>query len=131
MPVGSFGNPEVLREAPVSTSAGVVARIAGSVAVTGAGSADSENVTHSSVAASLSSTTMLAANSSRLRFSIFNDDTAALMYIHLDDSAATTTNQVAIIQPRGYFEPPVNYKGEVRAIWSAATGAARVAEYLP
>lgn len=125
--VGGKGNPNVRTDAPVATDPGVVVRVAGTVTTAGGGA--STTVTQSSASASLSSVSLLAANTNRLRFSVYNDSATAKLYLRLDASAATTTNNVTILQPAGYFEPPVNYTGEVRGIWDIASGAARIGEY--
>jgi hypothetical protein len=33
--------------------------------------------------------------------------------------------------PGAYFEVPANYTGVISGIWAAATGNARVTEYVP
>lgn len=81
------------------------------------------------VAASVASQTFLPVQAQRQGFSLFNDSTA-MLYLNLDDSAASLVNFSVEIGPRGYFESPYNYGGEVRGVWTAAVGGARITEFL-
>lgn len=84
--------------------------------------------TQSSVAASASSVSLLAANASRKKVVIFNDSTTANLFVRLNASAATNANYTYKIFPQCCLEE-FNYVGEIRGIWSAASGNARVTEY--
>ncbi|BAY77958.1 hypothetical protein NIES25_44280 [Nostoc linckia NIES-25] len=80
----------------------------------------------STVAASTSSGTILAANSNRKGATIWNDSTANL-FIDFD-SAASLSDFAVKIAAGGYYELPFNYTGVISGIWSAANGNALVRE---
>jgi hypothetical protein len=81
-----------------------------------------------SVNDSASSVQLLAANTSRLGATIFNDSSEAL-YVKLGTTASTTDFTVKVAAD-GYYEVPFNYTGRVDGIWSAdSTGAARITEF--
>ncbi len=83
--------------------------------------------TQTSVAGSTSSVTLLASNTSRKGFSIYNDSTA-ILYIRFQ-ATATTSNFSVKLQPDAYYEDAIGYTGIVDGIWASATGNARVTEY--
>ncbi len=83
--------------------------------------------TQSSVANSLASVTVLAANTARKGATIFNDDTAAVLKIKFG-ATASATSFVYAIPAGGYYEVPFHYTGIIDGIASAATGSARVTE---
>jgi hypothetical protein len=78
------------------------------------------------VAASASSVSILASNTSRIGATIFNDSTVT-MYLIMGTPASTTSYSVQI-NPNGYFELPYGYTGAVAGIWGSATGNARITE---
>jgi hypothetical protein len=79
------------------------------------------------VAASATSVTLLASNTSRLAASIFNDSTSAL-YVKLGVTASATSFTVKVLAG-GYFElPHPCYTGVIDGVWDSATGTARVTE---
>jgi hypothetical protein len=86
----------------------------------------SSAATSSSVAASISSVTLLASNANRKGATIWNDSTATL-YVDLDGTASAT-DFTAQLSPGGYYELPFGYTGAISGIWSAANGNARVRE---
>lgn len=96
------------------------------LAVQGA-SASSSAVTQASSAAT--SATLLAANTSRIGATIFNDSTATL-YLKFGTTASATSYTVQIL-PGGYYEVPFGYTGKIDGIWSAANGFAYVTELTP
>ena len=103
-------------------------------AVTNAGTflvqnnATSSSAATTSVANSVTSVTLLASNASRKSASIFNDDTAASLYVKLGATASATSYKIKIA-PGGYFElPSPVYTGVVDGIATAATGSARISE---
>jgi hypothetical protein len=71
---------------------------------------------------------LVAANPNRKSLSIQNAGTAVL-FIDFDGTVSTTSYQ-ARIPSNGYFEPPVNYTGAIHGVWSAASGAAEIREYV-
>lgn len=84
----------------------------------------------SSVAAAVSNTVLLPSNSTRLGATIYNDSSSSLLYVKLG-ATATTTDFTVKIFPLGYYEVPYGYTGEIDAIWSVASGFARIDELTP
>lgn len=85
--------------------------------------------TTSNVAASATSTSILALNATRKGAMIFNDS-AATLYLKFGTTASTTSYTVQIAG-NGYYEFPAYpglYTGACDGIWSSATGNARVTE---
>jgi len=91
------------------------------------GASGPQTGTESNVGGSNTTVTLLAANTSRVTASVFNDSTSAL-YI-LASAGASTTNFSVKVLPGGYFEVPSGYRGILTGIWDSATGNARVTEY--
>lgn len=79
----------------------------------------------SSVSGSASSVQLLAANSDRLEAIITNDSTAT-MYLKLGTTASTTSYTVKLGTDETYITD--KYTGRIDAIWSSASGAARITE---
>lgn len=79
-----------------------------------------------SVAASATSVTLLALNTSRRDSSIYNDSSADL-YIKLGTTASTTSFTVKLGAGE-YYEVAFAYTGRIDGIWSSATGSARITE---
>ncbi len=104
----------------------------GSLSVTQAYAATS---TLANVSAATSSTTLLNANNARKTVVIVNDSTATL-YINLNASVASTTNYSILLPPISSGIPSQlilkgeDYSGEIRGIWSAVNGAARITEVV-
>lgn len=86
--------------------------------------------TLSTVAASVSSGTLLAANPLRVGFSVYNDSVSETLYMALA-SGASLTSFTLKVAPSGYYESPIGftYIGIVTGVWSAAIGNARITEY--
>lgn len=85
--------------------------------------------TKSNVAGSASSVTILAANTSRKRWSVFNDS-AAVLYLDTTGGTASATSYTVQIPANGYFEGPAPVNtGLITGIWASATGNARVVEF--
>jgi hypothetical protein len=87
--------------------------------------------TLANVAGSASSVTLLAANTSRIIATIFNDS-AAILYVKFGTTASTSSFTVRMV-PNAYYEVPVGrdgrvYNGRIDGIWASATGNARVTE---
>lgn len=123
--IGGLGNADVVSSTPASTARGLVVRVAGA-----AGSVSSDEVAHTTVASSVASQTLLAANPARKCFSIFNLGTEDTLYIRLGDAPAATNDFAVRILPGGYYESPINYTGAVQGVWDGAVGAfAFMAEY--
>lgn len=80
------------------------------------------------VAASASSVTLLAANSARYGATVFNDSTSVL-YLKLGATASNTSYTVKM-DAGDYFECPYEYTGIIDGIWVSATGNARITEIV-
>lgn len=77
---------------------------------------------------------LLAADATRLGFSIFNHSSSDYMYVLLANAGVVSTTVFSVImQPDSYFESPFRYTGKVTAIWgTAAPGAqALVTDFKP
>lgn len=89
--------------------------------------------TITSVNDTASSTTILAANTSRKGATVFNDSTSVLYLALSDTTASATVYTVQLPANTGYELPPTEggcYTGKIVGIWSAdASGAARVTEF--
>jgi hypothetical protein len=97
-----------------------------SVAITSGGTS---TATLSNVAASASSTAILASNANRKRVVIHNDSTATL-YLKFGATASATSYTYLLYGGDTYESPsmPV-YTGQIDGIWASATGSARVTEF--
>lgn len=82
-----------------------------------------------SVTSAAADTLILAANTQRRGCAITNDSTATLK-LSLGTNAASATAFTVSIAAAGYYEVPFGYSGQIRGIWSAAYGAARVTEVV-
>lgn len=82
-----------------------------------------------SVASSATNVTLIAANTSRKGFTIYNDSTA-ILYVKFGATASATSFHVKMAAG-DYYESPagVNYTGIVDGIWDAADGNARIGEF--
>jgi hypothetical protein len=125
-------------KALVAAANASLAALQAAIAVTGAGTpaAGTRTVqalgstgTQSSVAASATDVTVLAANSSRLGFTIFNDSVSATLYLLLGAGTSSTTAHSVQVSPGGYYAMDIPYAGVIKGIWSAAVGSARVTEF--
>lgn len=106
-----------------------------SLSTTGASSIGSVNrmgmahtPTLTSVASATSSTSLLAANVSRIGAAIFNESTA-ILYLALTTSASLTAYTVQIAQ-NSYYEVPFGYDGAIFGIWASVNGSARITELV-
>jgi hypothetical protein len=86
--------------------------------------------TITSVAASTSSTTILASNTARRNFYVYNDSTAT-MYLAFAATASTTSYTFQLAPQQGYTLDSILYNGALSAVWSSATGNARITELTP
>lgn len=82
--------------------------------------------THSNVTGANADTQLLAANASRVGFTVFNDSTAN-MFLKYGTAASATSNLVKV-SPGGFYEDPWQWQGVVNAFWDAVNGAARIME---
>lgn len=80
----------------------------------------------SNVSASITSVTILAANSARVGACIYNDSANAL-YAKFG-ATASVTSFTNLIGSNSYYEVPFGYTGIIDGIWLVAAGTARVTE---
>lgn len=80
----------------------------------------------STVAASASNVTLLAANAARVEYTVYNDSTANL-YLVENSAAASLTAFTWKIPPGGGWDSTI-WTGQVNGIWDSATGNARITE---
>lgn len=81
-----------------------------------------------SVPASITTVTIIAANSDRCSLIIYNDSTSALR-IKFGPGASSTDYTLQIPGQGSYImEPPALYTGLISGVWEAANGAALVTE---
>lgn len=120
--------------APASNEWGLVVRPIFSAPVP-VEEAPSTDAVLTAVPASAAPVTLLAANATRLGFSIRNSSTTAWLYIKSSThgAAVSTSFHTVAISPCGYYEDPYHYVGDVTGIWAngAIAGDALVTEYLP
>lgn len=125
-------NAAVRDDPPVANDFGLVVRPLGTVTTlpvptTGA---------ITSIPASMVSVTLLAANASRVGFSVRNTSMNSCLYILANSSggpASSTNHSVALI-PGAYYEDPYRYVDEVFGVWDAGImlgELALVTEYVP
>lgn len=124
------GTPTVYRQVMVvadpvayankaSVSAAGALKVAGEAPGTG---------TKTSVAAAVTSTTLLAANLLRKQAVFMNDSTANL-FLDLAGGTASTASYSVKVPAGGYYEIPWPvYTGLVTGIWDAAAGSAQITE---
>lgn len=70
---------------------------------------------------------LLAANTSRIGFTVYNNSGATL-YLGLGSATVTANDCTLVVAGGGYYEAPFGYRGAVRGLWSVAAGAANVTE---
>ncbi len=86
--------------------------------------------TIASIASSVTSVTLLAANANRKKFIIFNDSTKVLS-VAFTVAAASLTNRSIMIGAGISYEGNVgDYTGIIQGIWAAANGFARITELV-
>lgn len=81
-----------------------------------------------SVASSASSVQLLAANSARRGYTLYNESTA-ILYLLNANANASISNYTLQIVAGGYYEMPFAYSGTVNGIWASANGFARIVEH--
>ena len=83
--------------------------------------------TVTSVASNAASVQLLAANTSRLGVSVYNNSTQ-ILYLKCGTTASATDFTVEMA-PEEYWEAPYGYTGRIDGIWASANGAALVTEF--
>ena len=108
-------------------AASVAATAASIAGIAGGTSADETTVTSSAVALSANTSgTLLAANASRIRFTIYNP-LATTLYVRKAASAATASAggyDIAVPSLGTYFGDAYEYAGEIRGICATAGNVA-------
>jgi hypothetical protein len=79
------------------------------------------------VAGSITTVTLLAANSARLGAMIYNDTPAGDLWIKFGATASFVSFTVRLFSG-GFFIVPAGYTGRIDGIWNVADGAAQVTE---
>jgi len=117
--------PALGQAAMVASSPVVIASNQSAVPVS---SPTSGTATLSNVAASATSVSILASNTSR-KGAIIQNDSSSAMYLAYAATASTTAYTVKIPANTG-FEMPITpvYTGAMSAVWDTATGSARITE---
>lgn len=87
----------------------------------------SSTATITSVSNAITTTTVLASNSGRRGFMIYNDS-LAVVFIAFAATASTTAFSIKL-QPGSEYEPGIDYTGVISSIASAAVGALRITEF--
>src|SRR3954471_16708866 len=89
-----------------------------------------DTATLTSVAASVTSVTVIAANTNRRGLRLHAVTSSAVCYVHMGagTAAATLGGHSFDMQPGALYEDPDGYTGAVTAIWAAATGGLNVTE---
>jgi hypothetical protein len=90
----------------------------------------SSSTTKTDLAASITSSTILAANASRKGVAIWNNSISNL-FLDFASTVSLTSYSVKIA-PQGYFEMPFNYQGIISGIWDVAdtNGKALIREFI-
>jgi hypothetical protein len=89
-----------------------------------------DTATLTSVAASVTSVTVIAANTNRRGLRLHSVTSSAVCYVHLGagTAAATLGGHSFDMQPGALYEDPDGYTGAVTAIWATATGGLNITE---
>lgn len=82
-----------------------------------------------SVSAATSSTTILASNAARKSFIVYNDS-LNFLYLAFSGTSSTTAFSTKLQAGAQYTADTTLYTGIITGIWSAASGAARVTEFV-
>lgn len=86
--------------------------------------------THSSVAGSATSVSLLAANDNRVGIMFYNDSTQTLYIAFAATASATAFTKVLATNTSWEYLPDTPYVGAVSGIWASANGNARIAEIV-
>lgn len=70
---------------------------------------------------------LLAANTARVGFTLYNSSTANL-YLGLGTATTGAADFTHIVAGGGYYESPFGYTGQVRGLWAATNGTAYLTE---
>jgi len=84
--------------------------------------------TITSVSATTTSITLLAANVNRRGAFVYNDSTA-ILYVNFGQTASSTQFAVQVNSETLYEMPHPAFTGELRGAWDATNGSARITEW--
>ncbi len=87
----------------------------------------SSTATRTTVPSSASDTLLIAANPDRKGLFIYNNSDSPL-HTGLGTTPVSLSDSTLIISSRSGWSLPFNFTGEIRGIWEAATGDARITE---
>lgn len=90
-------------------------------------SSTSANTT--TVQASITSVSLLAANASRKGLTIYNNSSLGTLYVGFG-ATVSAANFAVKINPNTTWECPEDYDGMVTGIWSSASGSAQITEFI-
>ena len=125
--IGSNSNPELFADpidtVPTGAEAGMPVRQVGPVE---SQPATTDSAARAAVAASITSVTLLLANTARIGATIYNDSTSSL-YIGFSGAVTPSNFDVKLVSG-AYLELPFGWVGVVTGVWDTAVGVARVAE---
>jgi hypothetical protein len=88
----------------------------------------SSTATVNKVVAAATPTTLLAANTLRKQYKIFNDSTSVNLYVLEGVGTVSLTNYTYSVLAGGYYETSTTFTGAVTGLWASATGFAMVTE---
>lgn len=114
----SLGPQSSANSLSVTFATGTTVPISGPIAATG---------TLTSVSSSATSVTLLASNSSRKGYVIFNDSTQ-ILYVAFAATATVSAYSVKLF-PNSCATSDLDYTGIITGIWASANGAAKVTEF--
>lgn len=86
------------------------------------------NAVRTTVAASTTDVLLITANGARQGVVVFNDTATATLKIGLGTATVTASNFSLLVGPGASIELPEKFMGEVRGIWTAVDGSARITE---
>ena len=92
--------------------------------------AGAQDATRSSVGSSISDVLLLSSNLARRGVIVYNDSSVATLRVGLGSSTTSSTSFTFAVGPGGFVELPERFTGEVRGIWSAVDGSARITELI-
>lgn len=91
----------------------------------------SDVATLTSVAAAITSTTVIAANGNRRGLTLHATTGSASVYIRVGGGTASSAlgGHTFDLQAGGYWEAPFGFTGAVTAVWASAAGGLNVTEF--
>jgi len=84
--------------------------------------------TMTSVAASVTSVSVLASNANRISAAFYNDS-SSVCFLALSATAASNTAFTIRLLPNSFTDLNIAYTGQCNAIWTTAAGSLRVTEW--